>query len=192
MKHFLNFKPTVVYRKGSSFMLKTSLLILYAVPLALFFFWSFNYFVTVDLNQFYQDAEKQLTKKTEEFNERMVKLRPAKDDLEEAEKIYFDYRKVSSLCQSSWSGLLNSLEKLAPAQIRFKRIGIKPDKLVRISLEGEAAQLSYLTGFLRSLFAEKIFINPNLKKHNKSVIDGNEAINFSLEVDYVGERGELP
>lgn len=173
-------------------MLKTSLVILYSVPLALIMFWSYKYSSASELTAFYKEAETQLAVKTSDFADRIARLKPAKEDIEQAEQAYFDYRKVSNLCHTSWSSLLNRLESLTPGQVRFRRIGIKPDKLVRISLEGEAAQLSYLTDFLRSLYAEKIFMNPNLKKHHRVNTDGSSAIGFSLEVDYAGEAGELP
>ncbi|MDD2998165.1 MAG: PilN domain-containing protein [Candidatus Riflebacteria bacterium] len=192
MKHFLNFKPTIVFRKGSSFMLKTSLIILYAVPVALALFWGYSYFAVSSVNQFYKESETLLASKTSKFGEAVAKLRPAGDDLESKELAYYDYRKISGLAHTSWSNLLNRLEKLAPDEMRFTRIGIKPDKIVRVSLEGEVMRLSVLTDFLRLLFAEKVFMNPNLKKHSKAVVEGGKIINFSLEVDYAGETGELP
>lgn len=192
MKHFLNFKPTVVYRKGSSFMLKTSLVILYSVPLVLAMFWAFRYMSAVETGRFYREAELQLTTRTGEFSDQVAKLRPAREDLEEAEKSYLEYRRASALCQTSWSTLLNRLEKLTPAQVRFRRIGIKPDKLVRISLEGESPELNHVTDFLRRLFAEKVLVNPNLKRHTRNAKDSNEGLVFTLDVDYSGESGDLP
>ncbi|MBU1105629.1 MAG: PilN domain-containing protein [Candidatus Riflebacteria bacterium] len=192
MKHYLNFKPSIVFRKGSSFMLKTSLIILYAIPLALVFFWSYKYFSMIAVNNYYSESLKQLDGKISDFTENVTKLRPAQDDMSESEKLYSDYRKVAAVGQTSWTSLFNRLEKLAPAQMRFKSISIRPDKLVRVSLEGETVQLSHLTSFLQSLFAEKVFSSPNLKSHNRTKNDGVDVINFSLEVDYAGEKGELP
>ncbi len=192
MKHFLNFKPTVVYRKGSSFMLKTSLVILFSVPLALAMFLAYKYSAAGSTTAFYQSAEEQLSKRLGSFKEELTKLRPAKEDLEEAETEYFAMRRASTLCRTSWSTLLNRLEKLTPPQMRYRRIGIRPEKLVRISLEGEATDLGKVTELLRALFAESVFVNPNLKKHASSKLEGNTGITFSLEVDYTGESGELP
>ena len=192
MKHYLNFKPSIVFRKGSSFMLKTSLIILYAVPLALALFWSYKYFSMAAVNKYYSVNVKQLDDKISDFTESVNGLRPSQDDIDENEKRYGDYRKVAAVGQTSWTSLFNRLEKLAPAQMRFKSISIKPDKLVRVSLEGETVQLRYLTGFLQSLFAEKVFSSPNLKSHNRTRNEGVDVINFSLEVDYAGEKGELP
>lgn len=192
MKHFLNFKPTVVYRKGSSFMLKTSLVLLYSVPLVLAIFWVGKYLSIVETSDFYNKAEAQLTAKTAEFSVQVAKQSPAGEDLAEVEKGYLEYRQVAALCQTSWSNLLNRLEKLTPSQVRFKRIGIKPDKLVRISLEGEAPELRHITEFLRRLFAEKTLVNPNLKRHSRSTKEGDSGWLFTLDVDYTGESGDLP
>ncbi len=192
MKHFLNFKPTIVFRKGSSFMLKTSLLILYAVPLALAVFLAAKYMAAVETRRFYQEAESALTARTSEFSEQLNRNRPAREDIEAEEKKYQAYRNASLLCHTSWSTLLNRLEKLTPGQVRFRKIGIKPEKLVRISLEGESHELQPVTSLLRSLFSESVFVNPNLKKHAKAVIGETPGIIFSLDVDYAGESGELP
>ncbi|GAB1351994.1 hypothetical protein MASR1M12_07250 [Erysipelotrichia bacterium] len=192
MKHFLNFKPTVVYRKGSSFMLKTSLVILFSVPLALTMFFAYKYTAAGNTTAFYQSAEEQLNARLGSFKEELAKLRPAKEDLEEAEGRYFAWRRASTLCRTSWSTLLNRLEKLTPPQVRYRRIGIRPEKLVRISLEGEATDLGKVTELLRALFAESVFVNPNLKRHANSELEGNTSVTFSLEVDYAGESGELP
>ncbi|PKL41943.1 MAG: hypothetical protein CVV41_15950 [Candidatus Riflebacteria bacterium HGW-Riflebacteria-1] len=192
MKHYLNFKPSIVFRKGSSFMLKTSLIILYAVPLSLAFFWSYKYFSLTTVNSYYSENAKQLDTKTREFGDAVSKVRPLQDEIDDSEKIYSDYRMVAAVGQTSWTTLFGRLEKLAPPQMRFKSISIRPDKLVRVSIEGETVELHYLTRFLQDLFAEKVFSSPNLKKHSLSKIDGGEVIHFSLEVDYAGEKGELP
>ncbi len=192
MKHFLNFKPTIVFRKGSSFMLKTSLLILYAVPLALAVFLASKYFAAVETTRFYQEAEAALIARTGEFNEQLNRDRPAREDIEAEEKNYQAYRHASLLGHTSWSNLLNRLEKLTPAQVRFRKIGIRPDTLVRISLEGETSDLSHATALLRSLFAESVFVNPILKKHARAKLGDSEGIVFTLDVDYAGESGELP
>ncbi len=192
MKHFLNFKPTIVYRKGSSFMLKTSLAILYAVPVVMAIFWGCNYYETSRIKEFYTEAEAQLAARTSEFKKNLDQFKTLKQDLEEEEKSYFEYQRVSTLCQTSWSTLLNRLESLTPGQVKFFRIGIRPEKIVRVSLEGEAAGLNDLTDFLRMLFKEKVFVSPNLKKHGRSEKKDNQNVTFNMEVDYAGESGDLP
>lgn len=173
-------------------MLKTSLAILYLVPAVLGLFWGYNYHEANRIKEFYEEAEKQLTARTSEFKKNLDQFKTLKQDLEEEEKTYFEYQKVSTLCQTSWSTLLNRLESLAPGQVKFDRIAIKPDKLVRVSLEGEAANLHNLTDFLRLLFKETVFVNPNLRKHGRSEKKDNQNVNFNLEVDYSGESGDLP
>jgi hypothetical protein len=192
MKHYLNFKPSIVFRKGSSFMLKTSLIILYAVPIALAIFWGYKYFTMSALNTRYRENMKELDSKAYGFTEAINKIRPQQEEIEENEKLYGSYRMAAAVGQTSWTSLFNRLEKLAPAQMRFKRVSIRPEKLVRVIIDGETVQLHYLTGFLQSLFTEKVFSTPNLKTHSRSKVEGVDVIHFSLEVDYAGERGELP
>ncbi len=173
-------------------MLKTSLLILYAVPVALAMFLAFKYLSAVETVKFYQEAEARLIARTSEFNDSVSRTKPAREDIERAEKSYSALRRASLLCHTSWSNLLNRLEQLTPPQVKFRRIAIKPDKLVKISLEGETPELGNLTTLLRSLFAVPVFANPSLKKHARTRTDENEAIIFNLDVDYAGESGELP
>ena len=176
-------------------MLKTSLIILYAVPISLAIFWIYKYYATSSVNTFYRENLKQLDVRIIKSNEAVNKMRPLADDIEKSEKFYADYRKVTAVGQTSWTTLFNRLEKLAPAEMRFKSISIKPDKLVRVRIEGETVSLQHLTRFLQDLFAEKVFSSPNLKSHNRSKSKDSETfdiITFSLDVDYAGEKGELP
>jgi len=192
MKHYLNFKPSILFRKGSSFMLKTSLIILYAVPVSLAVFWLYKYYATSAVNSFYRENVAQLDSRISETTGAVKKMCPSPEDIDSSEKLYSDYRKVSAVGQTSWTTLFSRLERLAPAEMRFKRISIKPDKLVKVSIEGETVRLQHLTGFLQDLFSEKVFSSPNLKNHNRSKSEGADVIAFSLEVDYAGEKGELP
>ena len=173
-------------------MLKTSLIILYAVPVSLAVFWLYKYYATSAVNSFYRENVTQLDSRISEATGTVKKMSPAAEEIESSEKLYSDYRKVSAVGQTSWTTLFSRLEKLAPAEMRFKRVSIKPDKLVKVSIEGETVHLQHLTGFLQSLFAEKVFSSPNLKNHNRSKSEGTDVIAFSLEVDYAGEKGELP
>lgn len=173
-------------------MFKTSLLILYAVPLALAIFWIYKYFAMTSVNAFYHENLTQLNSKTQAFNDVVNKMRPAEEEIEELADLYTDYRKVAAVVQTSWSTLFSRLELLASEKMRFKRVSIRPDKLVRVSIEGETVSLEHLTGFLQKLFDEKVFSEPNLKRHSRTTSDGVEIISFSLEVDYAGEKGDLP
>jgi len=192
MKHYLNFKPSILFRKGSSFMLKTSLIILYAVPVSLAIFWLYKYYATSAVNSFYRENVAQLDSRISEATGTVKKMCPSPEDIDSSEKLYSDYRRVSAVGQTSWTTLFSRLERLAPAEMRFKRVSIKPDKLVKVSIEGETVRLQHLTSFLQDLFAEKVFSSPNLKSHNRSKSEETDVIVFSLEVDYAGEKGELP
>ncbi len=191
MKHYLNFKPSIVFRKGSSFMLKTSLLILYGLPLALLFFWSYSYFSFNSINEFYNGSYKELKKKSDDFTSELNKIKPDKNELAEKKQAYFDYRKVSAALAMSWSPLFEALEEITPGNVMFYRIRIKPDKLVKVIIEGEAERLVALTGFVRKLYKENNFLNPMLQRHSRPN-EGSETVTFSLVVDYLGQRGEMP
>ncbi len=67
-------------------MLKTSLLILYAVPVALAMFLAFKYLSAVETVKFYQEAEARLIARTSEFNDSVSRTKPAREDIERAEK----------------------------------------------------------------------------------------------------------
>jgi hypothetical protein len=73
----------------------------------------------------------------------------------------------------------------------FNRIRIIPDKLVKVAIEGNATSLKDLTGFVKILFNDKMFLNPRLKQHQRVGLN-NPEVTFKLEVDYLGEGGELP
>jgi hypothetical protein len=191
MKHYLNFKPSIVFRKGSSFMLKTSLLILYGLPLALLFFWSYSYFSLNSVNSFYDESYKELKKKSDEFTSELDKIKPDKAELADKQQAYFDYRKVSAAIAMSWSPLFEALEEITPGDVMFYRIRIKPDKLVKVIIEGEAERLIALTGFVKKLYKENNFLNPMLQRHSRPDED-SEVVTFSLVVDYLGQRGEMP
>ncbi len=190
MKHYLNFKPSIVFRKGSSFMLKTSLLILYGLPLVLVFFWSYNFFVISALNEFYADASEQLRIKSRDFNAEIMKTRPDAEELKKLEKSYVDYRQLGNAFKTTFNGLFEALELHTPGAVKFTRISVKPEKLVRVIIEGEAEKLSDLTRFVGRLYSSTDFLNPQLKRH--ILHEQGEKVNFSLEVDYLGRKGELP
>ncbi len=175
-------------------MLKTSLMILYAVPLALAFFWSYQYFSVASLAAVYQETQKTLKAKSAGLQQQLIKIKPDMKELETSENVYFDYRKVAALGQTSWTGLLARLEKITPPALRFNSINIRPDKLTRISLEGEAHNLNQVTELLKAMFDEGIFMNPHLKRHKRVTAsdNGSETVQFVLEVNYAGESGELP
>lgn len=173
-------------------MLKTSLMILYAAPLALAFFWSYQYFAMSTINTMHAEVEQQLRSKNAAYAKTLAELRPAAEKVVALNKKYYDYRKVATVSQTSWSNLLNRLEKLKPANLRFTRISIRPEKLVKVRLEGEALDLAQVTELLQALFNESIFMNPNLRQHRRIRGSDSESVLFSLEVDFAGESGEIP
>ncbi|MGM0598274.1 MAG: PilN domain-containing protein [Candidatus Rifleibacteriota bacterium] len=191
MKHYLNFKPSIVFRKGSNFMLKTSLMILYGLPLVLLFFWSYNYFTSKSLNTFHKKSFKHLEDKNDKFYEKIKKIKPDKEELVTKESSYLDYRRVSEALKHSTTLIFSSLEKVTPGSIMFSRIRIIPEKLVKVAIEGNAESLKDLTTFVKILFKNKMFLNPRLKQHQRVGLN-NPEVTFKLEVDYLGEGGTLP
>lgn len=172
-------------------MLKTSLLILYGLPLALVFFWSYGYFNVRALNNIYAKASLVLGDRTGEFVAELAKAKPDQEELQEKEQSYLAYRRVGAAVKTSWSTLFEALEAITPSDVMFKRIKIKPDKLVRVVIHGEAVRLTSLTAFVAKLFKDRNFLNPMLKRHSRIKTTGPQ-VSFSLEVDYLGERGKLP
>ncbi len=171
-------------------MLKTSLMILYGLPVTLVFFWSYNYFVLAALNGHYEVAIKELNGRSRDFSSEMLKLKPDTEILAGLEKDYYSYRKLQSAFKTTFNRLFEALERTTPGAVMFKRINARPDKLVHVVIDGEAEKLDDLTMFVRRLHAAGDFINPQLKKHT-STGEANRLA-FSLEVDYLGQKGELP
>lgn len=173
-------------------MLKTSLAILYAAPVALAFFWSYQYFAVTSVREFQDEAHEMLKSRMTRFDELLNRKKQDVEDYDLLEKQYSDYYKASAVSQTSWSSVLNSLEKITPPRLRFKKINIFPEKLVKIRLEGEATDLQQITGLLQQMFNQKIFLNPELKKHRRVKSEGVDMIQFNMDVEYAGESGELP
>jgi hypothetical protein len=166
-------------------------MILYGLPIVLVFFWSYNYFVVRSLNEFYQQAYKQLESKKKVFDKELAAIKPDQELIKETSEAYFSYRRVAGALNMSWSKLFETLEEITPGTVMFYRIRIKPDKLVKVVIEGEAEKLENLTEFNRRLFSNSSFMNPMLKRHARKDVK-DETVIFNLEVDYLGESGELP
>jgi hypothetical protein len=195
MKHILNFKPLVVYRKGSSFLLKTALVLMYLVPIYMGCYHYFNYKYAGELVETYGELDKALSEKVKNFAEEVQKVKPEMEQLASLEGRYFDYRVLSGVAQASMASLLSRLEAITPGEVKFSSVSVKPNKLVKLRLVGATPELRYLTEFLRNLYADKVFVEPVIKSHKKQRVQrqGTEhEISFVVEVDYLGESGELP
>lgn len=195
MKHVLNFRPTAIYRTGSSFLLKTALVLLYFVPIMMFVYNYLEYDLNVKLTQTYKEESKRLNDKIAEHKTKYEQIKPDSEALENLKTKYYDYRILSSVSRNSLSVLLDRLEKITEPQIKFSRISIRPDKLLTIKLDGKAPDSIYLTDFLRDLYADAVFLNPVIKSHRKVRVPKSAdeyEIDFVLELQYLGESGELP
>jgi hypothetical protein len=191
MKHYINFKPTVLYRKGSSFMLKTSVAILYGIPALMVLFYSFNYFSAQSTIGFYQENYQVLNDRANSFSKNIDQIIPDKDELKEKEKWYFDFSKAINAYKTSWTHLFSKFEAISPAGIKFSRVRVHPDKVIKVIIEGKAQTMSELTDFLRVLFEEKEFMNPELKRHSRQKDKSGSSISFSMVVDYLGKGGSF-
>jgi hypothetical protein len=191
MKHYINFKPTVLYRKGSSFMLKTSVAILYGIPILMVLFYSFNYFSAQNTVRFYQENYQTLKEKTDSFSKTINQMIPDKEELEEKEEWYFDFSKAINAYKTSWTHLFSKFEAISPAGIKFSRVRVHPDKVIKVIIEGKAQKMSDLTDFLRVLFEQKEFMNPELKRHSTQTDRFGSSISFSMIVDYLGKGGSF-
>lgn len=171
-------------------MLKTSLLLLYGLPLALVFFWSYSYFEIKALNEFYEDSRVILADKTASFNAGLNAIKTDPVELNKTQETYLSYLKVHNAFKTTFNDLFEALEKVTPGDVMFNRIKISPNKLVRVVIEGEAEKLGALTIFVRQLFGSNEFLNPRLNRHTRKAED--EKVSFSLDIDYLGQKGELP
>ncbi len=191
MKHFLNIKPTVVFRKGSSFLLRTSLAILFGVPFVIALFWGYKYYAANSVLSIYESNLENLKKKTTKFEEKTRKDLIDKEDLNLLAERYLGYRAISSAYQTSWSKLFQKFEELSPEGMKITRIRIKPDKVVKIMIQGKVVDLHNLTTFLKSMINSDCFLNPNLKRHSRAGNGDDKSLVFDMEVDYVENGGDF-
>ena len=191
MKHFLNFRPTIIYRKGSSFLLKTSLLILYLIPAILLLFVGMKYFDAKNCADMNEIAKKRLAEKSKEFHKNLSLIEVDLKALKSQEETLLAYNKISRAYSMSWSSLLADLEKVTPKSVKFDRVRISPSKIVKVMIGGKAKSVSDMTDFLRALFASKSFVNPYLKHQMLNSVGKSDEVIFNLEVGYLPEGGAL-
>lgn len=190
MKHYLNFKPVIIYRKGSRFMLNNSLAIIYLLPVMLLSFYGYNYYSFHQINEFYNAHYNDLRSAASSYQRQSRQNEPDREKLKEYEKFYFNYRKVSAATRASWGLLFNHIERILPSGVRLTRLRLRPDKFINIEMEGEAIEFKEVTLFLSSLFNDTSFINPQIRRHRK--IDEDGMVSFTMNVQYIPERPQLP
>ncbi len=184
MKHLLNFEPTVKHRKGSSFMFKTILSLLYGIPILLGSWMAFQYLgIESQIGQLNQASER-LEQHHEKFRKTLSEGRPDPDELKEGNRRLLSYQRAMTAISFSWARLLDSLEQLIPDQVRLVRVRIKPESFMKLSLEGNSKALGHVTEFLRKLFDHPEFRNPRLTRHTLATTASGPEIVFNLEVNY--------
>jgi Tfp pilus assembly protein PilN len=185
MKHLLNFVPTVTYRKGSSFMFKVIMAILYVVPLSLCFFMAYEYFVLEDLIERHTEMGDALEKRHAQFQKVLAERRPDLEELNSMRGRFLSYYQAMSGLSFSWTELFATLEGILPPEVRLTRIQVRPESVVRLRIAGQAGNLGAVTELLRRLYGLEAFHAPRLSKHQ--VIDGQKssAVTFHLDVEYL-------
>ncbi|MBF0502959.1 MAG: PilN domain-containing protein [Candidatus Riflebacteria bacterium] len=199
MKHLLNIVPTIKYRGESSFMFKTVLALLYAIPTLLAIYMGMQYLDAMSLNEESIAASDRLEKKQAEISKNLNEMRPDKAEYQSDWDRTIAYYHSLRSTTFSWTALFSDLEKVLPTSVRITRIRVRPDASVRLNLQGEATRLEEVTGFLRRLFENKRFDRPRLTQHVRVDRDSHvatttasepaavvtEAVTFALDVDYI-------
>lgn len=187
MKHTLKFSVSTLYRQDSDFLLNTIISLLYVIPLTMigWYVWlTFNYSnMSADL----KDSNEKLTTITRKFQAKTKKEAPDKDMEAFFTDKYSRYTVLMTACNISWAEIIEELESITPNGIRYQRISIRPDKEIKIKLEGRAIDVSMLTDFLRVLYENKSFKDPILKSHRKSNLRDAKSteVAFALELVYI-------
>ena len=184
MKHLLNFEPTVKHRKGSSFMFKTILSLLYGIPILLGTWMAIQYQTIENQISLINQASERLEARHETFLKTLSEGRPDPEELKEGSRRFLSYHRAMTAISFSWAKLLDSLELLIPGQVRLTRVRIKPESFMKLSLEGNAKALENVTQFLRRLFGHPEFRNPKLTRHSLAATASGPEILFNLEVSY--------
>lgn len=191
MKHTLKFSVANLYRQDSDFLINTILVLLCVIPITymVWAYWLASYHT--ELATGLKDCNERITKIYRKVKSDTNKDVPDKDQEAVYAKKYSDYVVLLSSCNISWAEIIEKLEAVTPNGIRFQRISIRPDKVIKIKLDGKAIDVAMLTDYLRVLFESKSFKDPVIKNHRKSNLRNAESkeINFSLELTYV-DNGE--
>lgn len=194
MKHLFNFPPppNQKFRKGSGFMFRTILVILWCVPLFLFFFALFEYWEVDTLQSYLQNSLDHLNRRHAVFQKVVSENSNDKNEYQAVvEQTKAAHRSLRSL-KFSWTALFATLEDVLPSDVKITRIRIKPEQVVGLTIEGEGAKLEAVTELLRRLYKHEKFDKPRLLNH--ALIDAKQepAVVFSMIADYLPPLEVLP
>lgn len=194
MKHLFNFPPppNQKFRKGSGFMFRTILVILWCVPLFLFFFTLFEYWEVETLHSYLQDSLDQLNRRHGVFQKSLSEKRYDKNEYQAvSEQAKAAHRSLRSL-KFSWTALFATLEDILPPDVKITRLRIKPEQVVGLTIEGEGEKLEAVTELLRRLYKHEKFDKPRLLSH--ALIDTKQgpAVVFRMNADYLPPLEVLP
>lgn len=187
MKHFLNLPPTVKYRKGSSFMFKITVILLYLLPISLTLLMVYRYQGNVQPAEFLATAQEDLEKATDRFQKQLLEIRPDMQMAEAQEKRLLDYYRALSGFSFSWNFLLASMEKVLPEKVRITRLTLRPQSVLKIGISGEAQSLKELTEFVRALQQVESFIRPRIHRHQLVKAASGSWIQFEVGFGFVPE-----
>jgi len=190
MKHLLNFVPTVKFRQGSSFMFKTIYFLLWAIPIMISLFMTYEYYGVSDTISFLSSHAETLDKRYVEYQNKFAENRLDPTEIEGMKKRMISYCRTFQAFSFSWTPLFEILERIIPAGLKITQIRIKPESLIKLAIQGEAVDLEKVTQFLRTLHSLEQFSKPRLTRHALLPIASGTTTTFYLDVDYV-PQGEV-
>jgi Tfp pilus assembly protein PilN len=191
MKHLFNFSPTVKFRKGSSFLYKVILSVLYFIPAVLLFYHGSIYLHLNQVESFLNDFSGRLENRHSEARTAIAAIRPDRQQFWQMLGASVGYHRLLTNIRFSWSTLFDRLEDIIPPGVKIARIRMKPAALVNIAIEGEAADVTQVTEFLRRLYGHPNFTQPRLARHSKKRDHELEGVAFQMEAGYLIDAGEM-
>lgn len=188
MKHLFNFVPTVKYRKGSSFLVRTIIVLLYFIPGLLLLFHSFEILIMQNTEERLSIFSKRLERHYGDTVDAISKLRPDQKNFNALLDKSVAYHNLLKNTRFSWSDLLKGIEEVIPGGVKISRVGMKPATMIEISLEGKAENVHEITAFLQNLFNHPQFFRPVLLNYRTSNFAKDSLVDFRMHVEYFPKK----
>ncbi len=185
MKHLLNFVPATKFSGQSSFIYRTILGLMYALPLLFATYWTLAYWGYEDIINDLEQSSKRLEARHKDFVKVITENYPDREEIaQSSERITALYRSMRIL-EFSWTPLFALLEQVLPQGVRLERIRVRPGPVLYLSMSGEARTVGQVTGFLQTLFTHDRFNNPRLLRQSQ-ISSGTEILtSFDMETEYL-------